>query len=115
MAKPTGSTKTGGRTKGTPNKNNLGLAELLSEYNYDPVASILKKYDKLPIQDQLKVDFKLLDFIHPRRKAIELDVQSTKDNPFKGMSLEELKVMHAELAESNRQTFDSLNRNKKTG
>lgn len=37
------------------------------------------------------------------------------DNPFKDLTLEEMKAKHAELAKSNRQTFDNIMKDKKQG
>jgi hypothetical protein len=73
MARPAGYPKTGGRQKGKHNRRTEELLSVLRSFNYDPLKSILEKYDGLPQVDQLKIDLKLLEYVYPKLKeqAIE--------------------------------------------
>jgi hypothetical protein len=108
MAKLKGSPKTGGRVKGTPNKSTKVLGELIKSYDYDPVASLLNKYDHLSIEEQTKIDLKLLEYIYPKFKSVELHVDDRKENPFKDMTLEEMRAEHERLSQENRKTFEHI-------
>lgn len=73
--------KTGGRQKGTPNKKTQALSATLEKYNHDPVeALILAALDtELDIPLKIKINMELMQYIYPKRKAMELS--GDPDNP----------------------------------
>lgn len=66
--------KTGGRQKGTPNKKTEDLQEQLRLLNCDPVEGLATIAMNPVTPDELKVTiFKtLLEYVHPKRKALEV-------------------------------------------
>jgi hypothetical protein len=66
--------KTGGRTRGTPNKRTAELAERLHELGCDPLAG-LAQIAADPATDvvlRARVYADLLPYLYPRRKATEV-------------------------------------------
>lgn len=72
MGRPKGLEKTGGRKKGVGNKRSNEFLDLLERHSYNPLHAILKKYDSLSFEDQLKVDLKLLDYTYPKAKDAQI-------------------------------------------
>jgi hypothetical protein len=104
MAKPIGSAKTGGRQKGIPNKNSFKLEEILGSYNYNPLHELLKKYPLLDIENQIKIDLKILEYIYPRLKSTDLKITQEK-NPYDNMTVEEMAAEHEKLYRENSETL----------
>lgn len=75
MAKPTGSLKTGGRTKGTPNKSTERLRQLFA----DLPERVLENLELLesPLE-RLKVQLKLMEFVFPKLRSVEVEEQRQK-------------------------------------
>lgn len=71
MSRPKGIPKTGGRTRGTPNKRTANLLAVFDDFDYDPARALLCKYDNLSPSEQLKVDLRLMDFSYPKSKSKE--------------------------------------------
>jgi len=70
--------KTGGRTKGTPNKRQgFSVASLLTEKNIDPIQKILELLPGLEGKDQLRAWLELLQYCDAKRKAIEVDLPAS--------------------------------------
>lgn len=72
MAFQKGREKTGGRKKGTPNKNNLGVKERLEEKGInciDEILAIARYTEDEQIRFQCYKE--LLKYVYPQRKAIE--------------------------------------------
>ena len=98
MANTTGK-KHGGRAKGTPNRKTFEFERLLKENNYDPLNELLKllredcfekisdlldqaespeerveilKATTLTLKDRAQLNMKMLDFLYPKLKAVEI-------------------------------------------
>ena len=65
--------KYGGRQAGTPNKRTLELIEQLDARNFDVIDELLKLYPNLERKGQAKVLCDLLQYLYPKRKAIEVE------------------------------------------
>lgn len=92
--------KSGGRKKGTTNRKSHRFEELLKNHNYDPLEELLKLltedcFEKLSelllnaaspeerteiwramtlsVKDRASLNLKMLEFIYPKLKAIEID------------------------------------------
>lgn len=83
--------KSGGRTKGTPNKASLVIHEKLAAYakahgllpeDVDPVTQLMKIAERTQ-DDNLKATIhkSLLPYVHPARKAVEMDVHPSELPP----------------------------------
>jgi len=70
MANLTGK-KFGGRTKGTPNKSTAEFKELLLKHGIDPVKKLGHVFPHLEPEKQADVLLKLMEFLYPKRKAVE--------------------------------------------
>lgn len=82
MAFEPGKPKTGGRPKGVPNKKTMLLSPLieqLAKANFDPVKIILKNLPTLSPEMQVHVSLKLMDFIHPKKRSIEVTERPSKE------------------------------------
>jgi hypothetical protein len=63
--------KTGGRKKGTPNRNTTELKEFFDSVDLCIPEEIIKLMPALEAKEQVGVYLKLMDYIYPRRKVIE--------------------------------------------
>lgn len=68
--------KNGGRLKGTPNKKTQQLDEKLEDLGFDVIAELHRLLPSLDSVNRSKVLLNLLDYIYPRRKAIDLTEKS---------------------------------------
>lgn len=68
-----GGTKTpgSGRKKGTPNKITLDLITALEENNLAPVARIKRVWAKLKPGHQAEIALRLMEYVYPKRKAVD--------------------------------------------
>lgn len=69
-----GRAKTGGRKKGDKyNAIRKDLADKLRDLNFDPVIEMVKifKSRDCPVDIQAKICVDLLQYLHPKRKAVE--------------------------------------------
>lgn len=66
MGRPKGLPKTGGRIKGSTNKRSQEFLRVLSRHSYNPIEAILQKYSQLCVEEQIKIDLKLLEFAYPK-------------------------------------------------
>lgn len=81
MARPQGTPKTGGRKKGTPNKNTLGLIEALDANGLSIIDHLTKILPKLKPDKQADVCLALMGFIYPKRKQVETPKAENSDGP----------------------------------
>jgi hypothetical protein len=70
--------KTGGRTKGTPNRATRELAERLTELGCDPVEGMarLAMDPRMPPELRGRMFAELAQYLHPKRRAVEVRDQS---------------------------------------
>lgn len=71
MARPAGIPKTGGRSKGTPNKRTLAFSETLSERGIDVLGEILTAAADLSERDRANIYLNLLPYQYPKRKPTD--------------------------------------------
>jgi hypothetical protein len=77
MANNTGN-KFGGRKKGTPNKSNQEIKEMIIDLIGDPI--ILKMHlNGLDPSESVRLKLSLLKYIAPTLKAIEVETAETKN------------------------------------
>lgn len=76
MARPEGMKKTGGRKAGTPNKRTIELIERLESSGMDVPARIcfLISSGELSSKEQMESLLELLQYIYPKRKALEANI-----------------------------------------
>jgi hypothetical protein len=64
--------KTGGRTKGTPNKRTLALMEICDEKGYDLLSQVITDLQLLnDPKDRLHFNLKFMEFLYPKRRAVD--------------------------------------------
>ena len=70
--------KTGGRRAGTPNRRTLELVERLEQLGCDPLAAVANIASDASIAPELRLRAagELLPYLYPRRKAVDLSVES---------------------------------------
>lgn len=71
MAAPKGHPKWGGRKKGQPNKHTLGMQERFEAAGKDPVKVMIDLLDSLDETMRFQAAKELIQYVHPKRKAIE--------------------------------------------
>lgn len=90
MGWPTGRTKpkTGGRRRGVPNRPSQELRQALDGLGLNVPLRIAQLLPKLSAKEEAAVLVKLLEFIYPRRKAVEIELDSPCPitRQFEGMS-----------------------------
>jgi hypothetical protein len=89
--RPAGLPKTGGRTKGTPNRATLTLREKLEEMGYDPVLAMAEMSRDPKTSPELKFQChrEVALYVHPKRKPQDaagperpvINVNTTLDCP----------------------------------
>lgn len=80
MSRPKGLSKTGGRKVGSLNKRTEDLLHQMEEAGYNPLKSLLAKYNSLSQEDQLKVDLKLMEYVYPKLKEQPLTIECVDRN-----------------------------------
>lgn len=78
MSRPKGSPKFGGRKKGTPNKKTQALREVIEGALGKTIPEKLFEsgiFDKLKPYQQAQVLLELMNYLEPKRKAIEHDMK----------------------------------------
>jgi len=78
-----GTTKTGGRKKGTPNKRTIDVIERLNELDCDPIAG-MAEIAKLAMSEQNLtlagyMYKELAQYMAPKRKAMEFTVETVRE------------------------------------
>ncbi len=115
MAKPKGSSKTGGRSKGTPNKKSQFLCEAMEAQGIDVAGELASIYkESYSSTDRVQILFKLLDYCYPKKKSIEYvapnEVIEEKKLDYSVLTKEELQILEKlvtkmELATGNLDTM----------
>ncbi len=82
----------GGRQKGTPNKKTLALVEILEAKKIDPVSGLSTLLPILEPEKQADVYLKLMEYLYPKRKAIEMSLDEQTQEAFKP-SFEQMKEL----------------------
>ena len=110
MAKPFGSTKIGGRKKGTPNKSTQNLTEALDALSFDVPSQLIELMPRLTAEKQADVLMGLMKYIYPSRKAIEHAVAVTQPAPplpkYQNLTQSQLDFLVKDAAESLGYSFD---------
>lgn len=65
--------KTGGRMKGSPNKKSELLSEALDSLKFNLPLRLAEIFPKLTPDKQMDCLLELLQYLYPKRKAIEVD------------------------------------------
>jgi hypothetical protein len=76
-----GKSKTGGRTKGTPNKRSSELKQALEDNGIDPVSVITDVLPELTPKEKLNAMLSLMPYIYPKRKPIEISFTPPPEKP----------------------------------
>ena len=67
--------KTGGRTKGTPNRDKQALRERLSSLypDYDPILAMVEMANDVALEPSMRLDCHktIANYIHPKMRSIE--------------------------------------------
>lgn len=80
MGRPKGTPKTGGRAKGSPNRNKTELADKARELGVDPFTILLLYakgdadtlgYTFIPLELRLKAASEASKYLYPQKKAVE--------------------------------------------
>lgn len=72
MANSTGR-KYGGRKKGTPNKSTALTKEVVNDFINDNYLKFCTNFELLSPKDKVSVYVKMLDFVLPKMKSVELN------------------------------------------
>lgn len=108
MAREKGSSKTGGRQKGTPNKKSQFLADAFEAHGIDVATELAQIYKKSHVEaDRLQILFKLLDYCYPKKKSIEYVAPAEEIKvifqDYSVLSLEELNTLEKLMAKMEHQ------------
>jgi hypothetical protein len=92
--------KTGGRVKGTPNKETLAVAERLEAIGCDPLEGMARIAMDIntPIEVRAKLYRELAQYIAPKRKAIEHTGDPTGTGAALGLLVVPMKEPRSEAA-----------------
>lgn len=80
-----------GRKKGTPNKRNTLVSEILEAHGINIVDQILVRLKSIPMVDQVKTLTSMLPYVYPKLTNVEHSGEIK--NPFLEKTVEELEVM----------------------
>ena len=76
--------KTGGRTKGTPNKATQYTIDRLEELDFDPLDAMVRIAKQAEKEGELSVAAQLCkemaSYIYPKRKAIDVELSSNNED-----------------------------------
>lgn len=109
-----GHAKLGGRNKGTPNKRTLMLSTMLEELGLDVPQCIAMLLPQLSPDRQMDVLLELMQYLFPKRKAVEISDKTTcecrRTLNIEPLSKAELKekalLLAADIYEAVDDTFD---------
>lgn len=89
--KPLGLPKTGGRTKGTPNRATAALKDKLAALGYDPLEELvtIAQDPKTPVVIKVHIGEGLMPYVYPKRKPedsssherLAININTNLDNP----------------------------------
>lgn len=111
MAKAVGSSKTGGRKKGTPNKRTLAFKETLEERGIDLLGEVLDTAKRLPERERANLYLNLLPYQYPKRKPTETSPTSLADH-LNQMNNDQLRELYQDLGRrlGMHKTYDKMNK-----
>lgn len=72
MGREKGCQKFGGRKKGTPNRRTQELKDLFESINFNVPEEIRKILNELEPEKKADILIKLLEYIYPKRKAVDV-------------------------------------------
>lgn len=75
MSRKKGTEKTGGRTKGTPNKTTSNLKNWINALIEDNREQVVKDLKKLEPKDRLVILERLMQYIVPKQQSISVEAQ----------------------------------------
>ena len=83
MPRPVGLPKTGGRTRGTPNKKTQAVDRKLAKLGCDPIEGLAKIALDTETEASLRVRCftELAQYVYPKRKAV--DLETGEDSPLR--------------------------------
>lgn len=91
---PKGQKKTGGRVKGVPNKATQDVIDKLKELNCDPIEGLARiaqmAMDEADLKTAKDAYKELAQYVVPKRKAIEIDMETTVTHEVELLSDDEL-------------------------
>lgn len=91
---PIGQKKTGGRVKGTPNKATQEIIDKLKELDCDPIAGLARiaqlAMDEADLKTAKDAYKELAQYIAPKRKQVEVEVETTVTHEVELLTDEEL-------------------------
>jgi len=96
MARSKGSEKFGGRKKGTPNKKTIELKEFFDSVDFCIPEEISKTLPSLEPEKKVEVLLKLMEFIYPKRKALEVN-QTVRNEGSQSRQIDLKKLNEKEL------------------
>lgn len=76
----TGKIPGSGRKKGTPNKNAFNIIAALEANKIDVVKELITDLTFMPPYQRVDIWLKLLEFIYPKRKALDLNITDLPDS-----------------------------------
>jgi hypothetical protein len=90
-----GREKTGGRTRGVPNKLSATIRERLGQQGVDPVSGLLSiaEHRECSLELKAKALSDLISYCYPKLKNVELSTPALSD-----FSLDELRAMLTKIA-----------------
>jgi hypothetical protein len=81
MARQKGTTKTGGRKKGSLNRATRNLVEFFEKIDFNLPEEVIKLLPELSPKERANLYLKLMEFIYPKRKAQEIELSGQEQNP----------------------------------
>lgn len=96
MSRPHGSTKTGGRLKGTPNRKTQFLSEILEARSFCIAEKLIDLLPSLSTEKQADILVDLMSYIYPKRKAIEQLNVNAGFIDLNSLSREQVQDLHSE-------------------
>lgn len=78
--KPKGYPKTGGRQKGTKNKDNMGVLERLNHHGINLVDELVALLPELKPERQMYLLNELMQYCYPKKKSLEVSGNLEVDN-----------------------------------
>jgi hypothetical protein len=84
VARIKGSKKTGGRKKGTPNKQTALVEQIVADNDFNPILAMVKiaKDANTPLDLKLRASMAIAEYLYPKRRAIETTPAAVQVPPF---------------------------------
>lgn len=98
-----GSAKTGGRKKGTPNKETMSLFKRCERMEADPFKAMIKFVKDETSKYHYEACKELLPYLYPKRSAISVDIDpelaQSAEEILKATKEDKIAILEAELKE----------------